>query len=88
MFPRPRSARHPDLPMKYQKVLEKNRPSRSDLLKVRKIITGSGAIACAKKEIAAFTVKAKALYADSNMRREYKIVLSDYSDSLMQDPAA
>lgn len=66
-----------------RRILEKMSPSRSDLLKVHKIMIGSGAIDCVKKEVAAFVIKAKALYADSGMRRKYKAVLSNYSDSLM-----
>jgi len=70
-----------------KRILEKPDPSRSDLLKVHKLIIESGAIDCARKEMASFAIKAKAVHAGSGMRGIYKDVISDYSDSLISNSA-
>ena len=66
-----------------KKILEKTDPNHSDLLKVRKLIVGSGAIDCAKREMAVFAIKAKAISSGSDMRGIYKNIISDYCDSLI-----
>lgn len=70
-----------------KKILAKKDPARSELLKVRKLMIESGAIDCVKKEMAAFVIKAKSVHADSGMRKAYKDIISDYSDSLIPDSA-
>ena len=66
-----------------QKSLKKGRINRGDLLKMRKIIKESGALDYAKKEAANFAKQARSLLNSSSMRREYKTLIDQYSQKLL-----
>jgi geranylgeranyl diphosphate synthase type I len=65
-------------------ILSKRNADKSDLLKMRRIISASGALDYAKKEIHACMNRALRLNASSKIRPQYKELLRDYSEELLK----
>lgn len=74
-------------PKKNQQIIKnifsKKNINISDLLKMRKIITTSGALDCAKKEISHFIERAQSLNKYSKMQAKYKNLLNIYTKQLL-----
>jgi geranylgeranyl diphosphate synthase type I len=66
-----------------RRILSKGKVTRTDLLKIRKILAASGALDYAKKEISLFSKKAEAFLEPSVMRSKYKNLLRDYTKELL-----
>jgi len=64
-------------------ILSKSAVNKSDLLKMRKIISESGALNYSRKEISNLLRKAQALFAHFTMQGEYKYFLYQYSQELL-----
>ncbi|MDD5730685.1 MAG: polyprenyl synthetase family protein [Candidatus Omnitrophica bacterium] len=66
-----------------KKILSKEKISRVDLVAIRKIITASGALDFAKKEISGLISQAQALIKTSKMRTLYKEFLYSYARQIL-----
>jgi len=66
------------------KILSKRNVGKSDLLRMRGLITESGALDYAKNEISYFIKKANNLITYSKMRPQYKNMLSNYCREILQ----
>lgn len=66
-----------------KKILSKKNVGKTDLLKMREIVTESGALDYAKEEISRFTKNARALLFSSKMFAPYKELLLEYSDKIL-----
>ena len=66
-----------------KKILTKDKVDREDLLKMRRIITASGALDYARKDIGNFSRKACLAIKSSGMRAKYKTFLINYSRQLL-----
>jgi len=66
-----------------RKLFTKKTITQQDLLKARKIIENSGALDYAKKEISRLKKTAKSLMKNSKIKKEYKNLLMQYSDSIL-----
>ncbi len=64
-------------------ILENDTAGRKDLLEMRHLISESGALAYAGKEIARFQKKARTLLLDSGMRVPYAQSLLEYSEKIL-----
>lgn len=64
-------------------ILTKSDVDKTDLLKIRKIITGSGALNYTKREIGKFLKKANVLHSSLKMYPRYKSLLSRYSEEIL-----
>jgi geranylgeranyl diphosphate synthase, type I len=64
-------------------ILEKNDAGRKDLLEMRHLISESGALGYAEKEIVRFQKKARTLLLDSGMRAPYVQSLLEYSEKIL-----
>jgi geranylgeranyl diphosphate synthase type I len=69
-----------------QNILSKENAGKKDLLSMRRIITGSGALELAWKEINHFAGKARRLIGSSGMRQGYKKALIDFSFKILKPP--
>ncbi|MDI6758651.1 MAG: polyprenyl synthetase family protein [Candidatus Omnitrophota bacterium] len=66
-----------------KRIFSKKRIALSDLLKTRKIVTASGALNYAKKEITRLIKKAEIINKTSKMREKYKVPLNTYLAKLL-----
>ncbi len=66
-----------------KRIFSKKKASTADLLKIRKIITASGALDYAKEEILTLIKKADALIKTLRMREKYKTVLNTYLKEIL-----
>jgi geranylgeranyl diphosphate synthase type I len=66
-----------------KKIFEKHRVIDSDLFKMRRIVSASGAYSYAKKEINSLVAEAKALGVSLKMHKPYKDALYNYSENLL-----
>ena len=66
-----------------RRILSKGKVTRTDLLKIRKILAASGTLDYAKKEIYLFSKKAETLLEPSVMHSKYKDLLRDYFKELL-----
>ena len=66
-----------------KKLLAKSKVNHSYLLKVRRIINESGALAYAEREIAALVEKSKALIGSSSINPKYKDFLIEYPEKIL-----
>ena len=57
--------------------------SQQNLLKVREIIIGTGALGYAKKEVLRFAGEAQAIIASAKMQKKYKTFLKSYSAEIL-----
>lgn len=70
-----------------RKILTSEFVNKSDLLKIREIITTSGALQYSKKEITNLLEKTKLLSLSSQMHHQHKIALNNYFQELLQLPS-
>lgn len=66
-----------------RQILTKEKVARADLLQMRQLISDSGALDYAKKEISGITAKADALLSGSRMRPKYKKILTEYTKKIL-----
>lgn len=67
-----------------QKIFAKKKVDENDLKKMRAILSRSGALDYAKKEVTTLTKKAQQLLLSCRMHTRYKIVLGGYSKELLR----
>lgn len=65
-------------------ILRKKNVALSDLLKMRDIVTGSGALDYAKKEVKRCTEEAKKILMSSRMKNTYKANLIRYAEEILK----
>ena len=65
-------------------ILSKKNVTKSDLLKIRKIIRSSGALDYARKQIIQCLKQAQALIRNSKMRTDYKSALTQYAQEILK----
>jgi geranylgeranyl diphosphate synthase type I len=67
-----------------KRILSKKKVKNLDLLKISKIISTSGALDYSTNEISGFIKKAQALNSSSSMRKEFKDLLYNYSQKILE----
>lgn len=67
-----------------KRILSKKNITKSDLLRMRKLVAESGALDYARKEISSFIKKAKSLNNSSSMHKKYKKLLDSYSQEILK----
>ncbi|MCQ9208562.1 MAG: polyprenyl synthetase family protein, partial [Omnitrophica bacterium] len=67
-----------------KKIYTKPKVNETDLAKIRKIFTRSGALDYAKQEMATLQQKAKSLIQSTKMQVKYKQLLQSYSQKLLK----
>ncbi len=70
--------------MLIEKILNKKRSKKNDLLVMRRIISESGALDYARKEISSFSASAKDILKSSKMDANYKTALDYYSAQILK----
>lgn len=69
---------------KIAEILAKSKANRNDLLKMRRIISSSGALDYAKQEISDSVASAQRLIDSSGMKAQYKSFLNEYSGEILK----
>lgn len=67
-----------------KRILSRQKVDKNDLWKMRSLIVESGALDYAKEEISLCIKEAQSLYASLKMYRDYKNMLSDFSQEILQ----
>lgn len=67
-----------------KRIFLKKKVSRQDLLEMRRIITLSGALDLAKKDIEALLLKAQKVILSSRIKRQFRDLLRGYSQNLLK----
>ena len=67
-----------------KRILAKDKVNKSDLIRIRKIITSCGGQDSVKKEILSLREKARGILNSSKMRKKYKTLLNNYSGVLLK----
>jgi geranylgeranyl pyrophosphate synthase len=67
-----------------QKILSREQISHADLIKMKKIITATGALNFAREEIASLIYKARHLIDSLSMKKKYRELLNQFAAQLLQ----